>query len=144
MEKEVLQGHQVACSAFIEKGGKFLAVFDPGFRVWRVPGGRPEWGETVEETLIREMREETSIQFEQPRFLGFGQDQQFHIVRNKETSRVVLYFHVKTDKEPLLDPEEAQDHRWVSLEEMKKLNPIEGALVDFFQRFPDAEKQLND
>jgi|GEM_PF-1485651 len=142
--QETLQGHQVACSAFIEKEGKFLAVFDPGFRVWRVPGGRPEFGETVEQTLLREMEEETGIRFEQPRFLGFGQDQQFHIANNKETSRVILYFHVRTDKEPILDPEEAQDHKWVSIEEMKKLNPLEGALNDFFRRFPDAERHLND
>lgn len=31
----------------------------PRFRVWRVPGGRPERGEKLEETLLREMQEET-------------------------------------------------------------------------------------
>lgn len=138
MHRATIRGHQVICSAFIQKQGKFLTVFDPGFRVWRVPGGRAEWGEGVEETLLREMSEETGVQFDHPRFLGFGQDQQFYHADNKETSRLVLYFYVKTDKELNLDPAEASDHRWVSLEELKHMDNVEGALVDFFQRFPES------
>ncbi|MBI2484252.1 NUDIX hydrolase [Candidatus Uhrbacteria bacterium] len=139
MHHATIQGHQVICSAFIEKRGLFLVVFDPGFHVWRVPGGRAEWGETVEETLLREMKEETGVLFDQPRFLGFGQDQQFHIADNKETSRFVLYFYVKTDQEIHLDPLEASDHRWVSFEELGRLDNAEGALADLFRRFPNCK-----
>lgn len=137
MPRAELQGHQVSCSAFIEKNGKFLFVFDPGFEVWRVPGGRPEWGETVEQTLLREMHEETGVRFEDPRFLGFGQDQQYNIAYQKETSRLVLYFHLKTDKELTLDPTEASDHRWMSMDELRAHDTLEGALRDFFCRNPD-------
>ena len=74
MERSKLRGHQVICSAFIEKDNRFLIVMCPRFKVWRVPGGRTEHGEQLEETLIREMREETGITFENPLFVGFGQD----------------------------------------------------------------------
>lgn len=137
MEKSKLRGHQVICSAFIEKDEKFLIVMCPRFKVWRVPGGRTEHGEQLEETLIREMREETGIAFENPLFIGFGQDQQFHVADQKETSRLIMFFHVKTDKELHLDPDEAEDFKWVTIGELKKIKNKEGALTDFFERNKD-------
>lgn len=134
MERSKLRGHQVICSAFIEKDEKFLIVMCPRFKVWRVPGGRTEHGEKLEETLIREMREETGITFENPLFVGFGQDQQFHVADQKETSRLIMFFHVKTDERPHLDPDEAEDFKWVTIDELKKIENKEGALTDFFER----------
>ena len=63
MARLELRGHQVVCEAFIEKEGKFMILFCPKFKVWRVPGGRAEWGEKIEDTLLREMKEETGISF---------------------------------------------------------------------------------
>lgn len=136
MERSKLRGHQVICSAFIEKDNKFLIVLCPRFKVWRVPSGRTEHGERVEETLIREMQEETRITCENPTFVGFGQDQQFHVAGQKETSRLILFFHVKTNTEPTLDSDEAEDFQWVTLDELKKLDNKEGALEDLFKRNP--------
>ena len=137
MEKLKLKGHQVICSAFIEKDKKFLIVMCPRFKVWRVPGGRAEHGEKLEETLIREMQEETGITFENPPFVGFGQDQQFNVVRQRETSRLIMFFHVKTDEKPKLNPSEAEDFKWVTLDEIKKIENKEGALMDLFERNKD-------
>lgn len=136
MERSKLRGHQVICSAFIEKDNKFLIVMCPRFKVWRVPGGRTEHGEKLEETLIREMQEETGITFENPKFIGFGQDQQFHIKGQRETSRLIMFFHVKTNEEPKLDPDEAEDFKWVTLDDLKKIENKEGALTDLFNRNP--------
>lgn len=111
-------------------------VMCPRFQVWRVPGGRAEHGERIEETLLREMKEETGITFTNPTYLGFGQDQQFHVRNHVETSRLIMFFHVTTDEEPTLDPDEAMDHRWVTLEEMKELKDKEGAMDDLFARTP--------
>jgi len=137
--KTSLRGHQVVCSAFIEKNQKVLIVMDPKFKVWRVPGGRAEHGERIEETLIREMAEETGITFKNPVFFGFGQDQQFHILGNRETSRLIIYFHLKLDhnQDLKLDPAEAEDHKWVTIDELKNIQNKEGALFDFFQRNPE-------
>ena len=109
-----LTGHQVVCSAFIEKENQFLIVMCPKYQVWRIPGGRPEHGERIEQTLLREMQEETGIEFENPLFLGWGQDQQFRVQDQCETSRLIMFFHLKTSKDPVLDPQEAEAFRWVS------------------------------
>lgn len=137
MERYPLQGHQVICSAFIEKDQKVLAIFCPNFKVWRVPGGRPEYGEKIEATLIRELQEETGITFFSPKFVGWGQDQQFFVKVQKETSRLLMFFHVKTDEEVHLDPEEAEDSKWVTIEELKQIENKEGGLMDFFERNPN-------
>lgn len=137
MVRSELRGHQVICSAFIEKENKVLIVMCPRFKVWRVPGGRTEHGEKLEETLVREMQEETGIEFENPVFVGFGQDQQFHVKAQKETSRLIMFYHVKTSEEPTLDPDEAEDSKWVTIEELKKIDNKEGALTDFFKRNPN-------
>lgn len=42
-------------------------------RKWGLPGGRPEGGESWEETLIREMREEACAKVSSSQLLGFGQ-----------------------------------------------------------------------
>ena len=109
---------------------------DPKFKVWRVPGGRAEHGEKLEETLVREMQEETGIKFENPTFVGWGQDQQYKFIDEMETSRLIMYFHVRldTDAELKLDPAEAEESKWVTIDELKEIKDKEGALFDFFQR----------
>ncbi len=136
MKRVPIRGHQVICSAFIEKNKKFLIIMCPKFKVWRVPGGRAEHGEKLEETLIREMQEETGIVFQNPKFIGFGQDQQFHFKLNAKTSRLIMFFHVKTNQEPKPDPKEAEKHKWVNFNELKKIDNKEGALTDLFNRNP--------
>ncbi len=127
------------CSAFIEKEGKFLIVLCPRFKVWRVPGGRAEHGEKIEDTLLREMKEETGVQFDNPKFIGWGQDQQFHFKENYQTSRLLMFFHVKTQDDVVLDPDEADDSRWVTLDELQKIENKEGALTDLFSRNPNIK-----
>ncbi|MBN1274933.1 NUDIX hydrolase [Candidatus Woesearchaeota archaeon] len=129
----------VVCSAFIEKDGKYLFVYDPRFRVWRVPGGRVEYGEKLEDTLRREMKEELQLDITEPTFMGFGQDMQYKHSKGHETCRLLMFFHASITGEPVLDPHEASQSRWVTLEEMRQEEEKEGALADFFERRPDAQ-----
>jgi 8-oxo-dGTP diphosphatase len=139
MEDTPVKRIDVVCSAFIEKDGKFLLLFCPRFKVWRVPGGRAEFKETLVETLTREMREETGIGIKNPRFLGYGQDHQYHFLKKKETSRLMMFFHVRTDVEPKVDPDEAEEFKWVTLEEIRGIENKEGALTDFFNKNPNLK-----
>lgn len=49
--------------ALVFKEGKFLVMHNNGVKenLWELPGGRMEFGETAEETLRREMLEETGL-----------------------------------------------------------------------------------
>ncbi len=136
MDRVTLQGHQVVCSAFIEKDGKFLIVHCPRFNIWRVPGGRPNHGEKLEETLLREMKEELGVAFTNPQFIGWGQDQQFRVRSQQDTSRLIMFFKLTLQPEDILtiDPDEAEEIKWVTLEELKNISDKEGALTDLFNR----------
>ena len=52
-----------AAKAFIIKDKRYLAVHKMGVthNLWELPGGRMEFGETAEETLFREVSEETNL-----------------------------------------------------------------------------------
>ena len=59
----------VAVKAMIEKEGKFLLIHkseteDINPKTIDIPGGRIEFGENIEEALIREIKEETNLDIE--------------------------------------------------------------------------------
>lgn len=139
MADKIVKGPTVICSAFLDKAGKFLLFFCPRFKVWRVPGGRAEFNEKLEETLVREMKEEIGIEINNPQFVGWGQDHQYHVKDNKETSRLIMFFYVKIEDEPIIDENEAEKYKYVSWEELKRQSNKEGALTDFFKRNPELK-----
>jgi len=135
-ERDTAQRPTIVCSAFVKKNGKFLFVFDPKFKTWRVPGGRSDFGEKLEDALKREMKEEINIEAKNLKFLGFGQDLQYHFGHKENKSRVIMYFFVKVTGKVVVDKREALEYKWVSLNEIKKEKNKEGALTDFFKKYP--------
>lgn len=83
---------------------------DRAVSVWTIPGGRCEEGETVEETLRREVAEEVGISdFEILDFLGK--------VEGARPGDIVYVFAGQTDKDPeLMEPEKFSEWGWKSLD----------------------------
>ena len=52
----------VGQKAFIENRGKILAIQDSATDLWDFPGGKIKWDESLEESLKREVREETDLE----------------------------------------------------------------------------------
>lgn len=127
----------VIASAFIKKDDKYLLTFDPKFGFWRVPGGRLDFGEKVEDTLKREMKEELNIGIEIIKFLGFGQDTVISTRKKIEASRLLLYFECKIKEGAIkpIAPDEISEMKWLSLNEIKKHKNLEPGMIDFFRRF---------
>lgn len=63
---------QVSAKAIIKDGDKFLMVKQtrPTLFFWDLPGGRMEYGESPEETVVREVKEETTLDVTPEKLLG--------------------------------------------------------------------------
>ncbi|MEW6209601.1 MAG: NUDIX hydrolase [Acidobacteriota bacterium] len=61
-----------------------------GDNFWVFPGGRAEFGETAEQTLKREMREELGVEIEVVRLLWVVEN--FFIYADKQYHEIALYF----------------------------------------------------
>lgn len=104
--------------ALIEDGeGRFLMIRTHkwGDR-WGIPGGKIERGETAEDALRREVREETALEIEEPRFV-MVQD----CIDSEEFQRpehfLLLNYHACRRSGDVVLNEEAEVFRWVTAEE---------------------------
>ena len=66
-EGELILG---AAVSLIEDGGKVLLVKRCDCGKWGIPGGLMEYGETLEQTALREAREETGLEVKAEALLG--------------------------------------------------------------------------
>lgn len=122
---------EVAASGVAVANNEILLVrrgHGPGAGEWSVPGGRVHEGETLHETVVREVHEETGLEVVVDRFLGWveriGADYHF----------VILDFAVTvlSDAEPVAG-DDATEVRWVPLEDLAELNLVDG-LYEFLQQ----------
>lgn len=97
--------------------------------VWTSPGGRCDEGETIEETLRREVKEETGIyDFEIKDFIG-------EVAGAKEGDIVPIFFCTTEQDAKLMEPEKFSKWRWVPTEEYiseeqwTKMNPRTHKLI---------------
>ncbi len=86
---------------------------------WALPGGFLDMGETIEDTLVREMKEETGLDVEIVKVVGvFSRPD-----RDPRGQTVSTAFHVKLkdeNQEPVAG-DDAADFRFFSLDELPKL-----------------------
>ncbi len=123
----------VRVGAIIMKDGRFLMVGNPGAGYLYSVGGRIRFGETAEEAVVREVREETGRTLEIDR-LGFVTEDFFYgdtpAKRGKLIYELGYYFYMKTpeDFEPVCESftEDGREEFsvWVSPEEGRKLYPV--------------------
>jgi 8-oxo-dGTP diphosphatase len=109
-----------ASKALIVTEGRFLAikqlVNDKVF--WDLPGGKIEFGESAEQTLHREVKEEVPLEVTVVSTLGT-----FHFFREKDGHQVICITFICTPKGREVDitknPGEdgITDYRWVTKEE---------------------------
>lgn len=90
--------------------------------LWEFPGGKIEKGETKEEAIIREIKEELTIEINVESYLG----EKVFEYPEKSINLIALNCRVKSGNIYLTEHEEA---RWVEKEE---LNSFEFAPADIF------------
>ena len=92
--------------------GEILLVNSP-WRGWEYPGGLIEPGETFEEALRREIREESGVEVEIERFVG--------ICKNLEKAIVNIDFVCRYVSGELTTSDESTEVVWVTPEEAVKM-----------------------
>ena len=81
----------------------------------------PDWEGLVEQSLIREAREESGLETEDPRYLC-----SIVFLRPDNVPVVLLKFALKWKSGEIKIPDEFEDFAWVDSEEVKKYEIIQG------------------
>jgi mutator protein MutT len=100
-----------------EQGEVFVARFSKIAGHYAIPGGHVEYGETVAEALVREMREETGLTPTRYRLLRVGE--RIRPPLYKDGSHHLVYLDFLVDRwagELQLDGEELNDGLWTTPE----------------------------
>jgi len=85
---------------------------------WDLPGGHLALGESFEQCLLREIKEETGLDAVIERLLGLHKTESEPYLQALYACRLAVYRQVR------LRPEEHVESRWVSLEEMAEMDLI--------------------
>jgi mutator protein MutT len=135
----------IGVGAVIIKDGKILLEKrknEPGKGKWSIPGGLVELGESVEQTVMREVEEETGLEVEKPEHI----DVVDNIIRD-ESGRVKYHFVIidyfmKLKGGTLKAASDAEELRWVTFDEVERY-ALTKTFRAFFQRNRQKLEKLN-
>jgi 8-oxo-dGTP diphosphatase len=126
----------IGVGAVIIKDGKILLEKrknEPGKGKWSIPGGLVELGESVEQTVIREVKEETGLEVEKPEHI----DVVDNVIRDEngvvKYHFVIIDYFVKLKGGTLEARSDAEELRWVAFDEVEKYD-LTITFRAFFQR----------
>lgn len=113
---------------------------EPSKGKWTIPGGLVELGESIEATVIREAREETCLEVENPQLLDVVGN-----VDRDEYSKVKYHYviidylvHVKGGN--IQAASDAEELRWVTFDEVETYNLTASFRLFFRQNREKLEK----
>jgi len=135
----------VGVGAVITCNGKILLEkrkYDPGRGKWSIPGGLIELGESVEQTVVREVLEETGLEVGSPRHIDVvdnvvkddNGDVKYHFI--------ILDYFVKLRGGTLKAASDAEDLKWVSFDEVEKYD-LTKTFRAFFKRNRQTLEKLD-
>jgi 8-oxo-dGTP diphosphatase len=132
-----MQYVRVAVHGLIKKDNKFLVTkrpFDDDYMpdVWDIPGGTIKFQENIKNALIREISEETTLKINIGSVIFIHE---FPSGPDRHQFQIVYQCDYQSG-EVKLNPEDHDDFKWVTLEEMKDLPKIAflEELLNFLQK----------
>jgi len=115
---------QVGSAVVVVKNGKILLGKRNKknmFGKWVLPGGRVEWGETIKETAVREIKEETNLDIEIIKFINH-----FEIMNLPEDFHRVVFFHLAEAKnDDIRVSDDLSEAGFFTLDEIKQMDTVD-------------------
>ncbi len=87
-------------------------IYEPD--TWTLPGGKQEYSETVYETIIREVKEETNLDIANPKVFSVSDD--FQTDRHFVTIEMIT--NEFSGELKIMEPEKEDEWRWFDLNEL--------------------------
>ena len=105
----------VGVGVFVKKDGKILLqkrIGPHGNGTWSLPGGHLEYGESPEETAMREAKEEVNVDIKNPRVIGLTND--VHESEGKHYITIFVEAEYAGGEARVNEPDKIAEVRWVS------------------------------
>jgi 8-oxo-dGTP diphosphatase len=120
---------KIVVGVLAKNKNRYLLVkekLEGGKEWWIVPGGKVEFGETIEDAARRELLEETGIKAKNLEFLCFREA----LFPEYNYHTVIFFYLVKTNKIKIEDDIEGKviEARWLTKKELQKLPLVDSAL----------------
>jgi 8-oxo-dGTP diphosphatase len=103
---------------------------EPGKGKWSIPGGIVELGEKAEQTVTREVMEETNLTVEKPELIDVVDNVELDENRRVKYHFVIIDYRVKLKSGKLKASSDAAELRWVRFEDVESY-----ALTATFREF---------
>jgi len=141
MRKQQYPEPTVGALIFNQEDKVLLLKSDKWRNKYVIPGGHIELGETMEDALRREVKEETGLDIYDIEFVSLQEsifDEAFH----EERHFIFIDFVCRTDSNKVVLNAESQEYIWVSLKEASRL-PINGYTKRLIEDLKPEEKHVS-
>lgn len=129
--------------AVIIKDGKIALIKrgnEPSKGKWTIPGGLVELGETLEAAVIRETKEETCLDVENPSLIDVVDNVDFDVEGKIRYHYIIIDYLVKVKTGAIKAASDAAELQWVSFSEVENYNLTASFRVFFRQNRKKLEK----
>jgi 8-oxo-dGTP diphosphatase len=106
---------------------------EPGKGKWSIPGGKVELGEKCEETVVREVKEETGLTVTKPEHIGVVDNIELDDNGRVKYHFVIIDFFVTLKGGTLRASSDAAELKWVPLKEVGKYT-LTKTFREFYRR----------
>jgi len=129
---------EIITRAVILDKDKILLCKKKGNDYYFLPGGHIEFGETAEQALERELKEELNVSAEKFNYIGTIEN--FFTENDKKYHEIILVFHIEAKNVTDKTPEDHIEFSWVDIRSLKRETVEPVALKQaFLQWFKDKK-----
>ncbi len=115
---------------------------EPGRGKWTIPGGLVELGESAEQTVMREVAEETNLEVEQPRLIDVVNNVTLDEDGRIKYHFVIVDYFVKFKGGKLKAADDTAELRWITFSEVENYD-LTRSFREFFQRNRQELEKFN-